>query len=597
MLATAWVFVSSSTGRTTKVRALLDQGSQSSFVTDSIVQILRAQRTKIRAPVSGIGGTDAGIGRAIVNLTLKSCTGNNNTVQCSAIVFQKLTSYVHQQSQNLTSWRHLEGLEMADPDPSSGEAIQLILGADVYENILRKGLKRGPAMSPIAQQTIFGWILSGPTTNQNSNNIATLTAHLTLDNSSLLTELRRFWELEEVPTCSTLTDEEAACERHFAATHQKLPNGRYCVKLPFKGPTPIEIGSSNHTAENWLAKLERKFVRNSDIIEPYYDFMTEYICLRHMVPTRFDDPDSIPAVYLPHHPVFKDSSTTKLRVVFNASSKTSNGTSLNDHLMVGPKLQSELPGIILRWRQYEYALSADITKMYRQILVNPEDTRYQQILWRFTPESPITPYKLVTVTYGTAAAPYLAMRVLRQLADDEETQFPNAAKLVRDNFYVVDVLFGANDERVANSLRQELQELLDRGGFELRKWMSSHTSLLEDIPIPDQETTKVRSFDSTESIKILGISWVPESDSFCFNATVPTRAKITKRTILSITAQLFDPLGWLSPVVITAKILMQELWIAKFDWDDELPQSISDRWDNYCQQIPELQSILIPRWN
>lgn len=204
--------------------------------------------------------------------------------------------------------------------------------------------------------------------------------------------------------------------------------------------------------------------------------------------------------------------------------------------MIGPKLQSDLPSIILRWRQHQFALTADITKMYRQILVDPEDTRYQQIFWQVTPNAPVTPYELVTVTYGTAPAPYLAMRVLKQLTDDEESHFPRAATIVRNNFYVDDVLFGANGESTANEIRLELETLLKRGGFTLRKWMASHPSLLKTIPSSDQESTKMRSFHSTESIKILGIGWIPSSDSFCFNTFIPQHSKNTKRLILSITA-------------------------------------------------------------
>ncbi|XP_071629507.1 uncharacterized protein [Temnothorax longispinosus] len=260
MLATAWVLVSSDKGRQAKVRALLDQGSQSSFVTKTIAQALRASRTKVRAPISGIGGTDAGTGRAIVTLTLNSCIGTNKPVQCSAIMFQKLTSYVPPRSLCQESWRHLEGLEMADSDPSSDQPIQLILGADVYANILREGLTRGHIGSPIAQKTTFGWILSAPTTSGDSSQVTTLTAHLACDHTTLLNELCRFWKLEKVSTSHPLNEEEVACEAHFAATHNRVPGGRYCVKLPFKNPTPINIGSSSQIAKDWLAKLQRKFI-------------------------------------------------------------------------------------------------------------------------------------------------------------------------------------------------------------------------------------------------------------------------------------------------------------------------------------------------
>ncbi|KYN27671.1 hypothetical protein ALC57_02931, partial [Trachymyrmex cornetzi] len=119
-------------------------------------------------------------------------------------------------------------------------------------------------------------------------------------------------------------------------------------------------------------------------------------------------------VYIPHHSVLREtSSTTKLRVVFNASCKTTNGTSLNDHLLVGPKLQQDLPVILLRWRQWRFVYAADIAKMFRQILVNNLDTDFQRILWRLSCDTPITHFRLLTVTYGLAPAPYLAMRVLK----------------------------------------------------------------------------------------------------------------------------------------------------------------------------------------
>lgn len=148
--------MAASNGRTIKIRALLDQVSQSFFITEAIAQTLRAPRIKVHAPVSGIGGTDAGIGQTLVSLTLNPCIGTETQLHCNAIVFQKLTPYVPPRSNYVDSWRHLEGLEMADPDPSGREPIQLILGADIHASVLLEGLRRGPLGSPIAQNTKFG---------------------------------------------------------------------------------------------------------------------------------------------------------------------------------------------------------------------------------------------------------------------------------------------------------------------------------------------------------------------------------------------------------------------------------------------------------
>jgi hypothetical protein len=124
--------------------------------------------------------------------------------------------------------------------------------------------------------------------------------------------------------------------------------------------------------------------------------------------------------FLPHHAVFKESSTTtKTRVVFDASAKRTTGVSLNDVLMVGPKIQQDLISIVLRFRMHIYAMTTDISKMNRQIRVHPEDYDLQRILWRKSSDEPLKQYQLLTVTYGRAPAPFLATRCLNQLASEE----------------------------------------------------------------------------------------------------------------------------------------------------------------------------------
>ncbi|XP_018392978.1 PREDICTED: uncharacterized protein LOC108772032 [Cyphomyrmex costatus] len=155
--------------------------------------------------------------------------------------------------------------------------------------------------------------------------------------------------------------------------------------------------------------MEQRLLRDTTKASLYRDFLTEYETLGHMTKvTPAEIVTSNQVYYIPHHAVLRDSSaTTRLRVVFNASCRTSNGMSLNDHMLIGPKLQRDLATVIMQWRQYRYVFTADITKMYRQILVDSRDTNYQRIVWRPNSGEPITEYLLLTVTYGTAAAPYL----------------------------------------------------------------------------------------------------------------------------------------------------------------------------------------------
>lgn len=296
--------------------------------------------------------------------------------------------------------------------------------------------------------------------------------------------------------------------------------------------------------------------------------MSEYERLGHMVKVQPTEPIVNPShsYYIPHHAVFRDSSaTTRLRVVFNASCRTSNGMSLNDHLLIGPKLQTDLATVIMQWRQYRYVYTADIAKMYRQILVDSHNTNYQRILWCSSPREAISEYRLLTVTYGTAAAPYLALRVLKQLTKDEGASFPLALPVLHHQIYVDDCVFGADDKILARQTRDQLITLLNKGGFRLRKWASNCPALLSDIDPSDHGLASDKIIQNNEHIKVLGITWSPNNDIFQFRVSPSPHPQPTKRTILSTIAKCYDPLGWVAPVVVIAKILMQRLWSLKCD--------------------------------
>jgi hypothetical protein len=130
-------------------------------------------------------------------------------------------------------------------------------------------------------------------------------------------------------------------------------------------------------------------------------------------------------------------STTRTRVVFDGGAKTSNGMSLSDILQVGATVQQDLYSIVLRFRTHHVWFTADIAKMYLQIVVHPQDRDLQRILWRYSSEEPIQEYRLTTVTYGTSSAPFLATRCLKKLEDDNEPQYPRAAHVLNHEFYIM----------------------------------------------------------------------------------------------------------------------------------------------------------------
>ncbi|KMQ82431.1 hypothetical protein RF55_23019, partial [Lasius niger] len=343
------------------------------------------------------------------------------------------------------SWPHLEGIELADPDCHSDDPVELLLGADTYAAILRPGLRNGGPLAPLAQQTTLGWILSGIAGSRTSQE--TISSNQCAVDEQLTSLVCQFWEQEEWPKPAemALTAEDQKYEDFFATTHSRTPEGRYVVRLPLKS-APTDLSDTRVAAVRLLQTMERRFRQHPTFQHSYQDFMLEYEPLGHMTKAAVTSRNQEKRTcYLPHHGVIKESSTTtKLRVVFNGSQRGTRGVSLNDHLLTGPNLLPALADVLLRWRTHRYAVVADIEKMYRQVLVHPDDRDLQRIIWRDSVDQNIQEFKLNTVTYGLACAPYLAIRTRRQLATDEGKAHLLAASALMHDIYVDDILTGAS---------------------------------------------------------------------------------------------------------------------------------------------------------
>lgn len=241
--------------------------------------------------------------------------------------------------------------------------------------------------------------------------------------------------------------------------------------------------------------------------------------------------DNEPTFYLPHHCVVKDYfTTTKLRVVFDGSAKSSTGYSVNDIMMVGPNIQHDLFSILIRFRKHNYVLSADIAKMYRQIYVKKNHRQLQRILWRFSPDDKMSVYNLNTVTYGTACASFLAIRALHEVAYLHVNDCPKLASIILEDFYVDDLLTGCNTIDQLNEIKSSISELLQRYGFILRK-LSSNCPTVSDS---DSATTSHFEFAADVQSKTLGLLWNRHTDTLQYSVNIPiSPTRITKRQILS----------------------------------------------------------------
>ncbi|XP_018397773.1 PREDICTED: uncharacterized protein LOC108775825, partial [Cyphomyrmex costatus] len=203
---------------------------------------------------------------------------------------------------------------------------------------------------------------------------------------------------------------------------------------------------------------------------------------------------------------------------------------------------------------------------------------------------------LTTVTYGLACAPFLALRTIQQLIKDEGSRFPLASPCLQKGRYVDDLFGGADNLETTKDVVNELIELCMAGGFKLRKWSTNHPEILSSIPKEDQIPSVSIDRDNNPIVQALGLQWQPIDDVFQFTFICQNEGEITKRKALSTLAKFFDPLGFLSPIIIIAKILIQELWAIKLGWDDPLPCHFTSRWHNFIKNLQDTPQITIPRW-
>ncbi|GFW80027.1 uncharacterized protein TNCV_984361 [Trichonephila clavipes] len=230
--------------------------------------------------------------------------------------------------------------------------------------------------------------------------------------------------------------------------------------------------------------------------------------------------------------------------------------------------------------------------MYRQILVDPNQRDLQRIMWKTSADAPVKTYKLATVTYGTVSAPFLTTRTLRALADEEKAEFPDAANVICNDSYMDDILSGESTLEGAKKLQTRLSQLLQRGGFELHKWVSNSPELLKDLSASSYVFDK--EFQDAP-VKTLGMLWDPKVDCLTYKVKISDKVNFSKGDVLSEIARLYDPLGLIGPIVTKAKIFIQELWKIKLDWSEQLPPEAMEEWVNFYPKLAKVNNLKIPR--
>ncbi|XP_033212443.1 uncharacterized protein LOC117170034 [Belonocnema kinseyi] len=559
ILGTALVEILDNKGQYHPYRALLDSCSQCNSITDKFASALGLKKNRLDMQLRGVDNLKTNV-KYTTSTNIKSRVNDLN-LKMSFLIFNEISSRMPSITLNRKLFKIPENISLADPEFHRPADVDILIGAEFYYELLGTGKIRFPGQSAVLQETDLGWNVAGRYTQPRTAPISPMQASCNLIKFQ---DLPILWELEPENPNKIRSREEKECESHYVKNTTRDDSNRYVVKLPFNNKKDSLECMQGYLTENHMSLIPSHLVSNK-------------------------------GYFLPHHAVVKESSiTTKTRVVFDGSAKTSTGISLNDTVMVGPTIQEDLFSILARFRTFLYAMTADIQQMYRQIRVAQDDSLFQKILWRPDPSEPIKIYSLNRVTFGTTCAPFLAIRTLHKLADDERESYPIASAILKRDFYVDDLLTGAHTFQEALELRNDLSNLLNKGSFNLRKWASNYPTLCNGLS--DETSITYRSLDPTETIKTLGIHWNAKTDSILYTVNLPnSNDTITKRVILSQTSKLFDPLGLLGPVVLSAKIMIQQLWKRKLTWDTPVPVEVQKAWIQYRKELPLLNDLRFDR--
>ena len=426
-------------------------------------------------------------GYGVVRVGLKLKDGGDQELQLITVpsICEPLTAQPI--SLCLEKFEHLKQLDLADyPDGQAYLQIDALIGADYYWGLVTGRTSRCED-GPVALQTRLGWVLSGPIpeTKFSKNSASLLTTHtlhvgMAVSETKTLSEtLRSFWELESLgvkqPNQCILTEFEEKI---------KLKNGRYQVSLPWKDVHP-PLPDNYQLALKRLRGLRHRLQQQSTLLKEYDTIIQDQVkqgvieVVTDSIPT-----DGRAVHYLPHHAVVQqDKATTKIRIVHDASAKTT-GPSLNDCLYTGPKFDRRIMDILLRFRTSKIALTADIERAFLQICVEEQDQDVLRFLWfddvtKAQPEVQIL--KFTRVVFGVSSSPFLLNATIRHHLKKYVSTHPKLVKKISESIYVDDVVSGAETEEEAFTMYQESKAMLRSGGFNLHKFNTNSSKLRELI--------------------------------------------------------------------------------------------------------------------
>ena len=572
------------------VRCFFDSGSQKSFIHPKVLKELDLKPTgSTTFHLATFGRESEPVQCATIKLRLSLGT---KVFSIPFVVSDKVEMKLHIPGLSHTiKMLKKSGLRLADHKAQDQlNDISVVIGADHFSKFIR-GTTRIQGVnlfSSTGGYIIYGQLpcdKSDSTVDVNTVVMSKIQVQDQMVDSCLLQDLPKppihnLWELD---TIGIKEDSLTVGERHavdFFTKSIQYDGDKYWVRLPWKRD-PSEVPTNYRMAVGQLNSLQTHLSKNSSKFDQYNQVIREYLH-NDFVEEVVDS--QVKGHYLPHHGVAKESKTTPLRVVFNASAKSkSSDLSLNDALETGPSLTEKLASSLINLRIGKFAVIADISKAFLRIGLQAQDRDYVRFLWSDDPTSFPKTYRFKSVLFGSTSSPFLLQATLQR--HFETCQTPMEQKLSK-SFYVDNFQHSVDSEVELSEVHQLLTSCMSKAGMPLQDWNSNSPVFNSTFSEDNRKICPT----------VLGITWNTQSDTLSIKpVVVPQFKQLTKRKALSICSQVYDPLGLLSPVTVKSKVFLQELWKDSKGWDDPLDPETIDTFNGLVSEYRLLDQLQFPR--
>ena len=589
-------------------RALLDSGSNRSFCTERLTQTLEIKGESVAITLDTLNGEDEGLTTEVdLEVTGKGMKWSRAVTLYNVIVKKRLPAALSTAvatKHDTRTWKHLQGI--VPHRENEGVTIELLVGLDTPQALEPLEVRAGCDGAPFAVRTRLGWTVNGPVGYPRLGAITgcSLNSVSHKRDNQLESLVRRFWELEtevdkrrDNEDLALSIDDERVI--NLWSSTIRVVAGHYQLPIPFRKERP-NLPDNRSMAVRRLGGLRRRLLKNSDLHDRYKREIQLLLDKGYaeVIPTAELESNSDYTWYLPHHPVLNPNKPDKLRIVLDCAA-THDSMSLNSQVLQGPDLTNKLLGILLRFRRGRVALMADIEAMFHQIKVYPQHRDALRFLWWHDGDLTRKPlsYRMTVHPFGGVWSPSCAAFALQRTLADRKNEFPEASSIAAQGFYVDDLLISMDSTEKAKTAAQQLREMLASKGFRLTKWMSTHREVLASVPVNDRhsEVQEVELIHKDLPVeRALGVRWDLQRDKFAIQVNIRNKPA-TKRGLLSTISSVYDPLGFVSPYLIRAKMIFQEECRRKMGWDEPLEKANLRSWENWQEDLKYLANFQIPR--